>query len=72
MKIDLHGLQHISVKNMVDSFIWDCMKSSISHGDIITGNSDKMKEIVIDIIKEYNLDYKVGDIYNPGYIRVYF
>lgn len=72
MKIDLHGLQHINVRNLVDSFIWDCMKSNVSNGDIITGNSDKMKEIVIDIIKEYNLDYKIGDFYNPGYIRVYF
>ena len=38
---------------------------------IITGNSDKMKEIVIEIIISYNLEYRIRDYINFGYIVVY-
>ena len=39
--------------------------------EIITGNSSKMKEIVIKVIEEYNLDYINGYMgFNSGRIEV--
>jgi hypothetical protein len=39
--------------------------------EIITGNSKERQEMVINILREYNLDYQIGRIYdlnNKGYI----
>lgn len=69
-KLDLHGKSHGDVAQLVDRFIWDSMRNKRGFVDIITGNSEKMKEIVIETISYYKLDYKIGDYYNNGYIRV--
>lgn len=39
--------------------------------EIITGNSARMKGIVIEVLDEYNLTYQIGrrfDLNNRGYI----
>lgn len=69
-KLDLHGMSHYQINSYVDSFIWNCMKSNKSTGEIITGNSERMKNLVIEIIKDYNIEYQVGDTYNHGYIKI--
>lgn len=70
MKIDLHGIRHSDV-------YWYLIKEIEKYwGDnieiiIITGYSEKMKSLVIEILNEYELDYQIGDImgYNNGYIK---
>lgn len=71
MKLDLHGKSHYEVNSLVDSFIWDSMKKDLIEVEIVTGNSDRMKEFVIEIINEYKLEYVIGDMWNSGYIKVF-
>ena len=71
MKLDLHGKYHHDISNIVDQFIWEAMKSKKHQVEIITGNSDKMKEMVIDIINDYKFKYQIGDAYNNGYLKVF-
>lgn len=52
-KIDLHGIRHEDVVRRLDSFFWEVMQKNINNIEVITGLSDKMKEIV----KEACLDY---------------
>jgi hypothetical protein len=46
------------------------MKKNVGSADIITGNSERMQGLVIDIIKDYNIEYLVGDNSNRGYIKI--
>lgn len=71
MKLDLHGKYHHDISNFVDQFIWEAMKSKEHQIEIITGNSEKMKELVIEIVKDYNFKYQIGDASNNGYVKVY-
>lgn len=71
MKLDLHGKSHHDVFREVDKFIWICMKRNLSEFHIITGNSERMKSIVIGIIDDYKLDYIIGDEFNRGYVKVF-
>jgi DNA-nicking Smr family endonuclease len=71
MKLDLHGKSHYEISNIVDQFIWEGMRRGKSEVEIVTGNSERMKEFVIDVIKDYRMDYKIGDLRNQGYIRVF-
>jgi len=71
-EIDLHGMKHEEVRDVLDRFIntwWGTNKDIC----IITGNSDKLKKIVVDILDEYKLVYKTGDYsgQNMGYITTY-
>jgi hypothetical protein len=54
MKLDLHGIKHEDVKRKLDVFFWECMQKNKKHVEVITGMSDKMKEIVISVSSEYN------------------
>jgi len=70
-KLDLHGIKHEMVRYKVIRFIednWD-IKEEI---EIMTGNSKRMQEIVGEILKEYKLEYKVGDFlgFSKSFIRV--
>ena len=70
-KLDLHGIRHETVRYKVIRFIednWD-IKEEI---EIMTGNSKKMQKIVEKVLKEYKLDYKIGDFlgFNKSFIRV--
>lgn len=69
-KLDLHGMSHYHINSHVDNFIWECMKKNVGSADIITGNSERMQGLVIDIIKDYNIEYLVGDNSNRGYIKI--
>jgi hypothetical protein len=54
MKLDLHGIKHEDVKRKLDVFFWECMQKNKKQVEVITGMSDKMKEIVISVSSEYN------------------
>lgn len=71
-KLDLHTTRYTDVKRKVIRFIesnWDSGNAL----EIVTGNSTSMKEVVIEVLEEYQLDYRVGDYLgiNKGYIKVY-
>jgi hypothetical protein len=71
MKLDLHGKSHYEISNLVDQFIWEAMQKGKDEIEIITGNSDRMRDFVIETIKDYKMDYKIGDLWNRGYIRIF-
>ena len=67
--LDLHGKRHDDAKRLLEKALnrlW-CSGEDL---EIVTGNSAKMKEIVVDVLKEYKLTYKVGDFsgQNMGYV----
>ena len=68
MELDLHGLKHSEVYVLAEDFILNNQASLPLK--IITGNSDNMKSIVIEVIKKHNFNYSDGDYYNRGYILV--
>ncbi len=67
-KLDLHGVKHSEASILVEDFVLANQENLPLQ--IITGNSDKMKNIVIRILKSYNFNYLDGDYYNRGYINV--
>jgi len=71
-KLDLHSIKHGNVRNEVIRFIEKNWSSSGSDLEIITGYSLPMKSIVIKVLDEYKLDWRVGDFLsvNKGFIRV--
>ena len=70
MQLDLHGQSHHTAKSLVDQFIYQAMMKEKQEIKIITGNSEKMKEVVIEVLKDYDLGYTIGDFWNRGYIKV--
>ena len=38
---------------------------------IVTGFSEKMREIVIEVLEEYQLSYEIGNSYNKGFISTW-
>jgi hypothetical protein len=69
-KLDLHGVRHRDVPRKVDAFLGEMIDSKLPELTIVTGVSVDMQNIVINTLKDYNLDYEIGDIYNPGYIKI--
>tara|TARA_B100001250_G_C19718658_1_gene752764 strand:+ start:810 stop:1043 length:234 start_codon:yes stop_codon:yes gene_type:complete len=67
-ELDLHGIQHRDVKSLVEDFVLKNQKSLPLK--IITGNSEKMKFLVIDVLNIHGFQYSDGDYYNRGYIDV--
>ena len=70
-KLNLHGIKHGDVKRKVIHFVEDNWNSG-KEIEIITGNSDKMRKLAIEILNEYNLYYRIGHMftYNKGYLIV--
>ena len=67
-KIDLHGVKHEDVKQKVIRFVEKYWNTD-TRIQIVTGNSFAMKKEVIDVLKEYNLDYVIGDFF--GFVNNY-
>ena len=55
-ELDLHGVKHENVSQLLDSFIWVNMQNKANGIKIITGNSPEMKKIVFDIVREYGFE----------------
>lgn len=70
-ELDLHHTRHHEVQRKVDQFLYENMNNMPVK--IITGYSERMKEIVIDTIKDYGYRYKIGDDlgFNQGFIKVF-
>ena len=70
-KLDLHNTKHSETRQEVITIIenyWD----TDTELQIVTGHSDAMREEVITVLKEYKLNYRVGDFFglNRGCIWV--
>jgi hypothetical protein len=62
--IDLHGIKHEDVKRKLDVFFWEEIKRKSNNVEIITGFSDRMKEIVFETSLEYG--FKVEECLGNG------
>lgn len=69
-KLDLHGIRHMDVPREVDKFMYNNIRSDVQFLYIITGYSPIMQEIVIETIKDYGVEYNIGDYTNYGYISI--
>tara|TARA_B100001250_G_C19708126_1_gene747892 strand:+ start:841 stop:1089 length:249 start_codon:yes stop_codon:yes gene_type:complete len=67
-ELDLHGIQHHAVSVLVEDFVLNNQNKFPLK--IITGNSEKMKSIVISVLNQHEFNYLNGDYYNRGYIDV--
>ena len=65
MKLDLHGMKHSDVELTVERFIMN-HSTPLS---IITGFSDRMRDLVITVVKRYQMRYEVPS-HNAGMIIV--
>jgi hypothetical protein len=73
-KLDLHRTRHEDAAPKTIRFIEENWGSG-EEAEIITGNSQKMKGLVINVLDEYGLNYQIGrifDVNNRGYIVIWF
>ena len=64
--LDLHNVRHKDVVRKVEDFLsWKDLPVKI-----ITGNSDKMKHLVIGVIKRFNLFCHYENLRNSGCLVV--
>tara|TARA_B100000959_G_C14885637_1_gene584469 strand:- start:682 stop:897 length:216 start_codon:yes stop_codon:yes gene_type:complete len=64
--IDLHGRYYDDVDLSLEKHFYD----NEPPFKIITGNSSKMKEKVLNYLDNNNHKYMSGNMYNQGYIQV--
>ena len=55
-KLDLHGIKHEFVSRRLDTFFWEMMQKNEIEIEIITGISNRMKEIVKETCYDYNFN----------------
>jgi DNA-nicking Smr family endonuclease len=55
-KLDLHGLRHEEAKRAVIRFVEDNWNNE-QEAQIVTGHSKKMKEVVMNVLDEYKLNW---------------
>ena len=60
LTLDLHGVKHKDVFTHVDKFIGEHLLLGNPQVHIITGHSDKMKELVKEVLGDYGLEGKPG------------
>lgn len=70
MKLDLHGVKHENVSNEVDRFIWEAMQRNVSQIEIVTGNSEQMKNIVRECVDDYGFKCSEG-LVNWGALTIF-
>ena len=66
-ELDLHGINHDQVWDVVENFV--LLKSQQLPLRIITGLSEKMQNIVKEVLDFYEFKYEIP-VYNPGQITV--
>ncbi len=66
--LDLHGITYKDVQVLVEDYV--LMNQAYLPLQIITGNSQGMKNRVIKALKEHGFRYRIGDTFNKGYILV--
>ena len=67
-KLDLHGVRHADVVNKLNRyFFWE--KPGWKQYTIITGNSNEMKQLVIEWLQQHEYKYYIPS-HNLGEIQV--
>ena len=56
-KLDLHGVRHNEVDRLVENFVL----LNEPPLDIVTGNSQRMQEIVINVLVTHDIGYEKWD-----------
>ena len=56
MKLDLHGVKHCDVGKELDSFLFEHLQTNNLQVEVVTGKSTTMKNIVKDLLVDYNLE----------------
>ena len=64
-ELDLHGVKHHDVYIKVENFVL-LNKTPMN---IITGRSDKMKDLVVNVLSKYSFQYYIRS-HNAGMITV--
>ena len=62
-QLDLHGIRHSDVDRVVENFIL----LNEYPMRIITGNSDRMTELVLIVLRRHNIEY---ERFRPGQITI--
>ena len=65
IELDLHGYKHVEVEDEVENFVL----RNKTPMRIITGNSEKMKKLVIGILEYHNFKYHIP-AHNTGEIVI--
>ena len=65
IKVDLHGLNHPEAKREVEKFLNENWGSN-QEVEIITGHSQRMKGVVMNLLDEYGLTYSMGYLYEKN------
>lgn len=68
-ELDLHGCLHHEVESKVLNFLF--LNARYLPVKIITGNSDKMKSIVVPLLEKYKFEYNIPP-HNSGEVIVLF
>lgn len=71
MEVDLHGIKHEDVKQILDAHIWKCMSKKMSRLWVITGHSEDMRQIVTNVAREYGLT-AVTSLFNEAEMIIDF
>lgn len=74
LKLDLHRLRHEEARRAVIRFVEEHWDSGLE-AEIVTGNSQKMRGLVMNVLDEYKLIYQISrafDINNRGYLVTWF
>ena len=53
-QLDLHGIRHDEVDRLVENFVL----LNNPPLEIITGHSDRMPQLVIDVLNRHNIDWE--------------
>ena len=67
--LDLHGVKHHEVDLIVENFIY--LNQEEMPLTIICGNSNKMIDLVKDVLERSKSDYSEGSGHEYGQIKVY-
>ncbi|HAW80784.1 MAG TPA: hypothetical protein DCX27_14360 [Balneola sp.] len=68
-KLDLHGTPHDEAKNLTASFIEKNLRRA-SILEVVTGHSSAMRDIVLGVLTQYNLEWYLGTGNLEGSIKV--
>ncbi len=60
--LDLHGRHHYSIQDIVEEFIY-CNETPLK---IVTGNSQRMRELVTQVVERNGLYYHFENLINTG------
>ena len=68
-RLDLHGTKHADVQQKLDQFYWEAMMRGHFEIEVITGISERMKQIVREASQDYS--FRVEEVpMNPGSLCV--